>query len=270
MSLINNQQKLTEIIFANRNKKYGAYVIRSAYGNTVFRSLFIVVATLIMLIGLGMLLRENKTDINILIGQTPDIKIIEFKMDEPVDLKKADSPKANLPKANNNSPKTAGTEVVIKDNAVDTTEQKINKDIVQVVNTTETGTNTNNADNNTLGGGGNGTDNDNNTNPFDAYQVDENPEFDGGMKALLQFVGKNLRYPSQAAEIGKQGTVYVKFVVDENGKVGNVILQNNLGYGLDDEAKRVIKMIPNFKSPGKIKGKPVKTNYQLPIKFKLG
>lgn len=269
MSLINNQQKLTEIIFANRNKKYGAYVIRSAYGNTVFKSLFIVVSTLAMLIGLGTLLRENKTDIKNLIGQTPDIKIIEVKMDEPVEMKKKSSPKADAPKPpeNNNTTKATGTEIKINDNAVDTASQKLNTDVTTSVVTTGNGTNL--PDNNTGGGGGTGTLT-GSPDPYDDYQVDENPEFEGGLNALLQFVGKNLRYPTQAAEIGKQGIVYVKFVVDENGKVGNIILQNNLGYGLDDEAKRVIKMIPNFKSPGKINGKPVKTNYKLPIKFKLG
>jgi protein TonB len=63
--------------------------------------------------------------------------------------------------------------------------------------------------------------------------------------------------------------VYVKFVVSERGKVEKVMLQNNLGYGLDDEAKRVVSIIPDFKSPAKVKGHPVKVYYQLPIRFKL-
>lgn len=103
----------------------------------------------------------------------------------------------------------------------------------------------------------------------ETFSVDREPEFEGGLAALYKFINNNIRYPSLAAELGKQGTVYVKFVVSERGKVEKVMLQNNLGYGLDDEAKRVVSIIPDFKSPASVKGHPVKVYYQLPIRFKL-
>lgn len=98
---------------------------------------------------------------------------------------------------------------------------------------------------------------------------DSAPEFEGGLSALYRFLGSKLKYPEPAREIGKQGTVFVKFVVDQNGKVGNLKLLNNLGYGLDEEALRVVSLIPNFKTPGKVGGKAVKVYYQLPIKFTM-
>ena len=57
------------------------------------------------------------------------------------------------------------------------------------------------------------------------------------------------------------------FVVDETGRVGTLSLLNNLGYGLDDEALRVVGMIPKFKSPAKANGEAVSVYFQLPIKF---
>jgi len=99
------------------------------------------------------------------------------------------------------------------------------------------------------------------------FEVDAMPEFEGGLSALYKFLLSRLRYPERAMDAGVQGTVFVKFVVDEKGRVGNLSLLNNLGYGLDDEARRVVSMIPNFKSPAKVKGEPVKVYYQLPIRF---
>jgi len=267
MNLLNNQQKINELVFANRNKNYGAYAIRSAYGNTVFKSLFIVFSTLSFFIGLGIWLKDKKVYTEVVNEQ---ILISEFNMEDiyeviPEKTQKPEAAKSNNAPVNNNT-----GAVSINENAADTTTQHLNNENLVVTNTgTETGGNTEI----TSGGGGNGNGtetNHTNTQALDLFAVDESPEFEGGLKALQQFVAKNLRYPHVAASEGKQGTLYVKFVVNEKGKVSDVLIQNNLGYGLDEEALRVIKLIPDFKSPGKVKGRAVKTNYQLPIKFKLG
>ena len=161
------------------------------------------------------------------------------------------------------------TATLINEHTTDTTKQTVNTDPQPTNTATTAGTGSgtpsltgSGSNTNTSGGGGN--------NDGPNIFVDESPEFEGGHAALLAFIKKHLVYPGPAADVGKQGTLYVKFVVDESGKVSNILLQNNLGYGLDDEAMRVVKMIPKFKSPGKVQGKPVKTYYQIPIKFKLG
>jgi protein TonB len=266
MSILNNQQKMLDIIFAKRNKSYGAYAIRSAYGSTIFRSLFIVFVTVASSAGLAYWLKENPaTKINdIVLEQDTTVRVIVCKMDPPK------APEQPQPKNDGGSTTSTETATLINEHTNDSTKQIVNTD-PQPTNTTTAGgtgsgtqslTGTGNSTT-TSGGGDDGK-------PKDLFGVDENPEFEGGHNALLAFVKKHLVYPNTAAEIGKQGTLYVKFVVDEAGKVTNILLQNNLGYGLDDEAMRVVKMIPKFKSPGKVKGQPVKTYYQIPIKFKLG
>jgi periplasmic protein TonB len=102
----------------------------------------------------------------------------------------------------------------------------------------------------------------------EAYVVDKGPEFEGGLSELYRFVSRHLKYPNKAYIEGKGGTVYVKFVVDEKGNVGRLTLQNVIGYDMDEEALRVVSMIPKFKSPATVKGQPVKTYYQLPIRFR--
>ena len=95
------------------------------------------------------------------------------------------------------------------------------------------------------------------------------PSFPGGNKGLQSFFDKNLEYPTSATDDGVEGTVNVSFVVDENGKLTSPTLQGqNLGYGLEAEALRVVSKMPAW-NPGKLKGKNVKTRFTLPIVFQL-
>ena len=99
--------------------------------------------------------------------------------------------------------------------------------------------------------------------------VDYIPSFPGGYKGLQKYFDDNLEYPSDAQDNGVEGTVRVGFTVDENGKLMNPMVEgNNEGYGLDEEALRVIKKMPAW-VPGKINGKSVKTKFTLPVKFVL-
>lgn len=95
------------------------------------------------------------------------------------------------------------------------------------------------------------------------------PAYPGGDKALERFFEKNIVYPDDATENNAEGTVNLTFAVDENGKVYNpMVTSNKIGYGLEDEAIRVFKKMPTW-TPGRIKGKNVKTRYTLPIRFQL-
>jgi protein TonB len=99
--------------------------------------------------------------------------------------------------------------------------------------------------------------------------IEINPEFPGGIAKMYEFIGKNIKYPKEAKENNIQGRVVVQFVVVEDGSISDVKVLTDLGYGLGEEAVRVIQMMPNWK-PGMQKGKPVKVSYKLPIKFELG
>jgi periplasmic protein TonB len=90
---------------------------------------------------------------------------------------------------------------------------------------------------------------------------------------LFQYIFANLKYPEDAKKNGVQGTVIAKFVVTKNGEIGDIIILRDLGYGLGDAAKQVLKnmnTIPVKWIPGRQRGKAVNVYYTLPIKFDLG
>jgi len=98
--------------------------------------------------------------------------------------------------------------------------------------------------------------------------VEEMPSFPGGETERNKFLAENIVYPQQATENGIQGTVYVSFVVDSKGNVTDVKVLRGIGGGCDEEALRVVKMMPPW-HPGKQNGKTVRVLFNMPIYFKL-
>lgn len=94
------------------------------------------------------------------------------------------------------------------------------------------------------------------------------PEYAGGETALFKFIQENVQYPAYERDNDIQGRVIVGFVVYEDGSIHDVVVKRGVSEGLNNEAVRVIKMMPNFK-PGKQQGKAVRVAYVLPIVFKL-
>lgn len=93
--------------------------------------------------------------------------------------------------------------------------------------------------------------------------------FPDGTNGLQNYFNKNLEYPAEASNEGVEGIVKLSFIVDEKGKlISPEVTGENLGYGLEEEALRVIKNMPAW-IPAKVKGKPVKTKITLPIRFQL-
>ena len=99
--------------------------------------------------------------------------------------------------------------------------------------------------------------------------VEDQPTPQGGMSAFYAYVGKNMKYPSQARRMGIEGKVFVQFVVDKDGSISQVQAIKGIGAGCDEEAVRVLKSAPKWK-PGKQRGRPVRVRMVLPITFKLG
>jgi len=99
--------------------------------------------------------------------------------------------------------------------------------------------------------------------------VDEKPEPEGGMTALYKFLADKIIYPKKAKDKGVQGIVYVSFIVEKDGKLSDVKIMRDMGgFGLGEEAVRVIKLMPPWK-PAKINGKAVRATYNVPVKFVL-
>jgi protein TonB len=98
--------------------------------------------------------------------------------------------------------------------------------------------------------------------------VESMPEFPGGEANLYKFLAENIKYPQMAKESGIQGRVFVTFVVERDGSVTDVRVLRGIGGGCDEEAIRVVKAMPKW-TPGKQRGKSVRVQYNLPVKFTL-
>ncbi len=94
------------------------------------------------------------------------------------------------------------------------------------------------------------------------------PSFPGGEDSLMDYLKNNIRFPEQEKDAGVQGKVFITFVIYKDGSVGDVKVARGVkgGPGLSKEAIRVVSSMPLWK-PGMNNGKPVNTNYTLPINF---
>lgn len=98
--------------------------------------------------------------------------------------------------------------------------------------------------------------------------VEEDAEFPGGLEALSKYLSENIKYPQLAKENNIEGRVFVSFVVEKDGRVGNIKILRDIGGGCGAEAVRVVKSMPRWK-PGKQRGKPVRSQFNLPVNFSL-
>jgi len=98
--------------------------------------------------------------------------------------------------------------------------------------------------------------------------VEQTPSFPGGEAALMKFLADNLTYPMKAGVKGIQGRVVLKFAVEPDGSISDVQIIKSLDPVLDQEAIRVVKIMPKW-IPGKQNGQPVRVYYNLPISFKI-
>lgn len=98
--------------------------------------------------------------------------------------------------------------------------------------------------------------------------VEQQPEFPGGISSMYKFIGENIKYPSAAQRANVSGKVFVKFVVEKDGTIGDVQILKGIGFGCDEEATRVIKSMPKW-SPGKQNGRNVRVYYTMPVNYQL-
>lgn len=98
--------------------------------------------------------------------------------------------------------------------------------------------------------------------------VEQMPEFPGGMDKLMEYLSKNIKYPSIAMENNIQGRVVVEFVVNKDGSIVEPKVMRSVDTSLDNEAMRVIKSMPKW-NPGKQRGKAVRVRYTVPVLFRL-
>ena len=94
--------------------------------------------------------------------------------------------------------------------------------------------------------------------------VEQMPQFPGGMKALMEYISTNLRYPEEAKDLCLHGRVIIGFTVKEDGSITDVKVVRSLHPIVDAEAVRVISKMPKWQ-PGMQDGKPVPVKYTVPV-----
>jgi protein TonB len=98
--------------------------------------------------------------------------------------------------------------------------------------------------------------------------AEQMPEFPGGDKAFRRYLSTKTRYLPEAERLTLSGTVVVRFVVDEQGRIRDAEVLKGVGAGLDSEALRLVRLMPRW-TPGRQHGQPVRAARTLPISFRL-
>jgi len=100
---------------------------------------------------------------------------------------------------------------------------------------------------------------------YDMGAVDVPAKFEGN---IFDFISSNLKYPQIAVENNIQGIVIAKFIIEIDGSISNIQIEQSLGHECDEEVIRILNRMPKWK-PGINNGKPVRILYKFPVKFKL-
>ena len=115
----------------------------------------------------------------------------------------------------------------------------------------------------------------------DVYtNVDDMPAFQGcedkaasesrqcTFQKIMEYTNENLKYPEEAKAAKIEGTVRIKFVINEEGTLTSPMIIDGIGGGCDEEALRVLNSMPTWKA-GIQDGKPVKVEMELPFRFQM-
>ena len=267
---ISQWRDLDDLVFEQRNRAYGAYILRKNYGNNVRKATYVGLAVFLLVLISPKIVASLKGNIPIFdnsevnIMPPPPVKVKEKLFIPPP------PPKRELPRPIATiifvPPKVTNREDIIEPEmpkmdeikvAVSTKKQEGDnidlppviaappppdpEEVKKVVDEDEV---------------------------VSIIAVQQQPEFKDGVAAMYQFLGKNIIYPATARENGIEGTVYVSFVVGKDGSIRDAQVKRGIGGGCSEEALRVVKLMPNW-NPGKQNGKAVSVTFTIPVKFKL-
>lgn len=265
-----------EIVFANRNKAYGAYQLRREYNANLGRAFGLGLLLIALLLLLPKLIHAfsktsesadehySMTEINIPVKPEQPKKVIPPppKIQAPPPVRAEIRSVPPVVKKDNEVEKPAPVATV--DELIDSDKQigKQNRDGV-----TDGPPDISDPDLKTLLV--TESDKKDTDREFDLVTVQKMPYFPGGDPELLKYLAENIRYPALASENRIEGMVVVTFIINKEGKVSNVELIKDIGGGCGKEALRVVRTMPAW-SPGEANGVPVKVRFTLPVRFKLG
>lgn len=259
---------LDDIVFENRNKAYGAYELRTHYTTNINRALMIGVSCFLLMLLTNFLFARQKDEnldkegVVINVQKLPDeeLPIIE-KPKEPEPPKPVEQLKTIkflipevVEETNNEMPPPTPEEL---ENAVisNKTQDGIETNEIAAEPPTEAPTAVTKVleieEDNTA-----------------FITVEVQPSFMGGNSEMYKFLGKNLKYPSAAQRANIQGKVFLSFIVEKDGSITDIETMKGIGFGCDEEAMRVVKLMPKWIA-GKQNGRNVRVKFTIPVFFRL-
>jgi protein TonB len=261
---------LDDIVFEHRNREYGAYVIRKVYTKHVVRGLIIAIAAFIFFLSLPVISKYLFPEEEIV----KDEQIVDVNtLAEPPPIDKTTPPPPPPPPAEPPPPPVQKTikftpPVIKRDEEVKKDEMPPVEELKEAqVSTKTVEGNTTAPDLSGLEGKGNAAVDEVVEDKVFTF-VEQQPVFPGGELEMQKFLANNIRYPSVAQRNGLEGLVVLSFVVDQTGGISEIQVLKKLGGGTDEEAQRVVKMMPKW-TPGKQNGRAVKVRYTLPVRFTI-
>ena len=267
-----------DLVFEGRNKDYGAYRMRANSGRRqAWALIYVVIGILVIgaLVALSIVVKDSvqqgqgdEYTAALEMSKLKEEKKPEEKKEEKIELKYEKPLEKVAVKASIQFtvPKIVDDDQVREDQEMKTMDELISSKAAigsQTYKGDEGGTvNIDDCDDNRQAGGAATPE----EGPGGGTVLEQPPTFPGGEAALLRYVSEHVKYPAIAQEQEIQGTVVLRFVVLEDGSIGDVIIQRGLDPSCDKEAVRVVKSLPRF-VPGKQQGRPVKVWFTLPIRF---
>ncbi|MES2062015.1 MAG: TonB family protein [Bacteroidota bacterium] len=253
-----------ELVFTDRNKKYGAFELRQHYGSTMIRAMAIgltavVAAAVLYNVSVKKVIEKIPT-----VFEEHVVRLNDLKLEKPVE------PKLEASKQHPPVSTMKYTSFVVTNKPI-IEEPPVITELTEAIGpTTVKGENTAPVENVIASSNGKGSGPEpvvDNT-IHNTGTLESMPEPIGGTGAWNKFLSKNLRFPSQAQEEGKGGRVLVSFVIEKDGHLSDISIQNGAGYGMDEEALRVLKLAKPWK-PGVQNGQPVRVRYVIPLNFQI-
>lgn len=258
-----------DTVFAQRNKQYGAYQMRRNYN----KQLALIIGGIVA--GAGVLYAATRGNEVEKFATSPNTREIMHTLVIPKPDKKDADP---IMRTKQESGPQQRTDLFVPPTPTDQEQERTD---ITVPDPNTAVSNQQNDDDNgdplsgVPGNGGNGsgpgeTETQEGADDSEPVYVDEPAEFPGGYSALKAYLGDNIRYPQIAIEMELEGRAFLKFIVSKAGDISDVKVMRGVEDcpECDKEAVRVVRAMPNWK-PGKINGKPVKSEFNLPITFKL-
>jgi len=222
-----------DIVFENRNKVYGAYLIRNIYAKHVVIASLITILLVSFILAFPAIAAFFKSQKDTEEVELKSVKYTDLAPPPPIDKNTPPPPKLDVPPP---------VKTIIKFLPPKVTDKEIVEEekmpTIEEVKQNDTGAETIEA------------------------------EYPGGLEAMMKFLRKNMKYPAVARRMGVEGAVYVSFVIDREGNISDIQIVKGISAECDKEALRVVKLMPLWK-PGKQNGKAVRSRFVLPIKFRL-